>query len=353
MPEDRPTVSAGAVLTALREPRLFLGAGLSVLLFLAVGYWPILGFFTGFLAPAPLIYYYYRRGRTFGLTMVGLAVLAVALVYAFRDRPAGGLPFLEYCLLAVVMAEGLRARFSPGLVVGASALSVFLLGLALVAGSGLIRGEGAWSGARDLVEGQVRYSLAMFAGLAGEDRPEVEESGREPVPETGEDGQAVRDRAAGEAAFDLDSLIRTLVDIFPAMVLMGAVFLAWANLLLIRALIARTGGPPPAGYLKTWQAPERLVWVLIAVGFATYFFSGRPRVWAVNLLLILGLVYFFQGLSVVAFWLDKKSAPPFLRTLIYLVIALQQYLAVIVAALGLFDLWLDFRKLKTAGEPEV
>jgi uncharacterized protein YybS (DUF2232 family) len=66
----------------------------------------------------------------------------------------------------------------------------------------------------------------------------------------------------------------------------------------------------------------------------------------VNILLIAAVGYFVQGLAVVAYFFHKNNVPRFLRSATYILIIFQQMFTVLVAALGLFDLWGDFRRLK-------
>ena len=63
-----------------------------------------------------------------------------------------------------------------------------------------------------------------------------------------------------------------------------------------------------------------------------------------NLVLVMGLLYFMQGLAVVDFWLRSKNAPVLLRWALYLLVALEFYLAALLAAVGLFDIWLNLRR---------
>ena len=52
------------------------------------------------------------------------------------------------------------------------------------------------------------------------------------------------------------------------------------------------------------------------------------------------------GLAIVAYFFHKNNVPRFLRSATYILIIFQQIFALLVAALGLFDLWGDFRRLK-------
>ena len=146
----------------------------------------------------------------------------------------------------------------------------------------------------------------------------------------------------------IEPLVDGLIRIFPGLMIMGTVLVSWANFLMARIFLMKRGlMSPDESDLRKWQAPEQLVWLLIASGFALFLFSGTASSLGLNGLIVFGLVYFFQGLAIVAFWLDRKKAPRFFRVLTYTLIALQQYLTLGVALLGLFDMWIDFRKIKT------
>ena len=63
------------------------------------------------------------------------------------------------------------------------------------------------------------------------------------------------------------------------------------------------------------------------------------------MLIVVLFLYLLQGLSIVQFFFRQKNIPRYLRALFYALIVLYQYLLVFVSALGLFDIWVDFRKM--------
>jgi uncharacterized protein YybS (DUF2232 family) len=63
-----------------------------------------------------------------------------------------------------------------------------------------------------------------------------------------------------------------------------------------------------------------------------------------NLLIVVCMIYLFQGLAIASFYFARKQTPRMFRFFFYGLIMIQQYMLVIVVALGLFDLWVDFRK---------
>jgi uncharacterized protein YybS (DUF2232 family) len=57
------------------------------------------------------------------------------------------------------------------------------------------------------------------------------------------------------------------------------------------------------------------------------------------------LIYFIQGISIVSFYLKKADVPSAMRYLIYALFFILPAINLVVAGVGLFDMWLDFRKL--------
>jgi uncharacterized protein YybS (DUF2232 family) len=69
------------------------------------------------------------------------------------------------------------------------------------------------------------------------------------------------------------------------------------------------------------------------------------KIIGLNTLIVLLFLYLLQGLSIVQFFFKRKNIPRYLRGLFYALIVLYQYLLVFISAIGLFDIWVDFRKL--------
>ena len=130
---------------------------------------------------------------------------------------------------------------------------------------------------------------------------------------------------------------------------MRVLHIIWASLLLARPiLVSRHLNYPEFGPLNLWKAPEYLVWVVIACGLVLLIPKVSFKLLSANGLGILMMIYFFQGIAIVAFFFDKKQMPRFLRVVLYSLIAVQQLLLLVVICLGFFDVWLNFRKLTTA-----
>jgi uncharacterized protein YybS (DUF2232 family) len=143
-------------------------------------------------------------------------------------------------------------------------------------------------------------------------------------------------------------IVEMILQLLPALVFISLAFVVLINLLfLLRRFPERRTQWLSVENLREWQGPEFLVWVLIVCGFSL-FIPGLEfaRVYAFNILLIIGTCYFAQGLAIIAFFFHKNNVPRFLRGVTYVLIIFQQIFTLLVVVLGLFDLWGDFRRLR-------
>lgn len=139
------------------------------------------------------------------------------------------------------------------------------------------------------------------------------------------------------------ALVDSVLHILP-----GLVALTGGAILSVNLAIARKIAPAFAEFaLRFWRAPDGLIWVFIAAGFGMFLVGDGVGVAASNVFVVLLGCYFLQGLAIVAYYLDRFGLPMSLRIGTYMLIAIQQLLAAVVLALGIFDLWGDFRRLHT------
>ena len=134
--------------------------------------------------------------------------------------------------------------------------------------------------------------------------------------------------------------------IIPSFVVIGIGFFVWLNVVISKPLFRIKGVKyPDLGRADMWRAPEYLVWVLIAAGFSIFLSISVLDFAAINALIIISVIYAFQGLSIVLFFFKKYNVPVLTRFIIYLIIILQLLSMIILALIGLFDQWIDFRKI--------
>jgi len=137
-----------------------------------------------------------------------------------------------------------------------------------------------------------------------------------------------------------------------ALVALSALFL-WVIFLFFRRIFSSWSYASGYKNLTSWQSPEILIWgVVFSLG--ALIFEGRPiKILALNALLVLGTVYFFQGLAILVHYLHQRGLGPFSRLFGYLMFLLFfKAIALLMVTLGFIDVWADFRKLKQKKEVE-
>ncbi|HEY3121213.1 MAG TPA: DUF2232 domain-containing protein [Vicinamibacteria bacterium] len=139
------------------------------------------------------------------------------------------------------------------------------------------------------------------------------------------------------------TLHRAVEIVYPAAYFIMAALVVLANTALLRFYLAWRD----PGWLEDGEF-ERVRWPL---AFAVLFvlagaMIALPPVRAVgyNVLLVLAFFFALQGLAVVAYYAHRLAGPPLLRTAILLLVLVNPWAPEILALIGLFDTWFDFRR---------
>ncbi|PIE62953.1 MAG: hypothetical protein CSA25_02570 [Desulfobacter postgatei] len=144
-------------------------------------------------------------------------------------------------------------------------------------------------------------------------------------------------------------LASSMVVFMPGMFMMSFITTLWLNILSIKRLLKHRGITIKSiEHLNLYKAPDMLIWVFIGCASALMIPSDPVRIFGINCLIVLMLVYFFQGIAVVSFFFQQKNAPMALKGCCYVLIAVQVYVLILVIGLGFFDNWIDFRKLSAS-----
>jgi uncharacterized protein YybS (DUF2232 family) len=142
-----------------------------------------------------------------------------------------------------------------------------------------------------------------------------------------------------------DTIIYVFARIFPALCVIAISGTVWINVLAGHKRLTKSGILLPGlSGLSEWKAPSWLVWVFIAAGGLSFLPHTQISFVGINFFLITAFLYLLQGLAIVSFFFQNKNISIFFRILIYFLIAVQQILMIAIAAVGFFDLWIDFRK---------
>lgn len=147
----------------------------------------------------------------------------------------------------------------------------------------------------------------------------------------------------------LEKASSLFVLIFPGIFINSYLTMIWLNIILIKKVLSKKGIVVKSiENLNQWKAPDYLVFGVIALSVLIFLPIYTIKIIAINSLIVLMFVYFFQGIAVVSFFFQKKSWPFAFRFFFYTLIAIQPLFMFLVIGFGLFDTWINFRKLDAA-----
>jgi uncharacterized protein YybS (DUF2232 family) len=296
---------------------------------LAVALIPFVGPIVILMTPLPVLYYSFHLGRVPGLTALITALLVASIALSLLGRPVDLSVLMVIAVAGVMLAELLRRKYSIEKTLALASLALFFSLIAFVAYFAMKAGVDPLQIVTLHISGIIEENLKLYAQLnISEDQLTL-----------------IKENAPEIAQF--------FTGIFPALALSGAIFTVWLNVLAGRFLLmGKAAEFPDFGDLALWKASEKLVWLLIAAGMMTLLPGAIPETIGINILIVCCLLYLFQGFSIASFFFRHKQVPLFFRWLFYTLIVVQQYMAILVIAFGLFDIWLDFRK-KITGVTDV
>lgn len=154
----------------------------------------------------------------------------------------------------------------------------------------------------------------------------------------------------GETLVMLETTLYRMKVIIPLIMpsILGSFILiiTWFTMILGNTLLLKTSGNAPWTSCRYWQLPDRLIWVVIGAGIFAMLPIQIIRPIGINSLVILSIVYCFQGISIAVFFMNKWNVPILLRSFFYVMIIFQSIGTFILLILGIADIWFDFRKLK-------
>lgn len=289
----------------------------SLTLALAGGMIPIAGVFFGLLTPLPLILLSLKQGR--GIALLGVVAVGTCLAGLLGSGHAW-IFYIEFGLPAIVLAEAIRRQWAPEVSVAAGSLTVLVGSL----GGLFILSWSVGGSMLDLLKHRldiaVREAVELYSKV-GVSPDEVETLFRS--------GEEVRS---------------FLLTTSPGLFMTAALLSTSANFFLARRgsdHVAAPGGSKP-GF--AWRVPDSLVWVFI--GSAVLLLSGLPIAKEIGLngLLVMMTLYFLQGLAIATFWIRRLQLSPLVGILGVVLLLLQPLLLLLLTLVGLFDIWVVFRR---------
>jgi len=308
------------------------------------------------LAPVPLLIGGLRYGGDVGRQASGVGFGAVVTVTAFLGAGGGTIPGIAGHGLFVAGLGYLGLAALPALLLawsvehtrnGSGALTLSVLGYLMVLGGlaltvELFSASGLVGLADQVVVGLLDVQRAFWAGGA-ERNPEL-------LPLV----------AALDAARESRRAIGILA--FPSLVCSAAVLWLWLNLVYSRWFVASRGVDDD---LTAWRMPDMALYLLIGCmaglvlqvePIGAFFPPVEPlKVGALNGLVLLGALYWLQGVAVVNWYFFRAGLGPIARMVglaAQVVLMMNVGTTVLFVLLGLSDAWFNLRRFskKTSEE---
>lgn len=280
-----------------------------------------------------------------------LLPLVVAYHHVTLARRQGRAALLIAILLAVSIA--LAAGRLPLLLFGG-----LMIPLGLIIGQGVRQGQTpTWTGVKGLA---YLASLWLLLGLfmGGGDGTTPYQALRQSLDQglaavIAQGGKDLPAEAARELEAALAAVRELLTRALPGLFFSSLLSTVWFNLAMSHWLL-KQHRPEAATWpdFRHWRLPEILIWPLIGAGLSLLLPSEALTTIGLNLLLVLGLLYFMQGVAIMTALLAHWRLPPLLRGLLYALVIFQVYGIILVAGLGIADVWLDFRHRLQARQRE-
>ena len=164
------------------------------------------------------------------------------------------------------------------------------------------------------------------------------------------------DSVSPEALIVLETTLYQMKTILPLImpaILAGiALLTVWFAMAAGNKILYQISGASPWPRYRAWQLPDRLVWLVIISALIALIPARPLQIAGSNILILMSIIYCFQGLAVFSFFLHKWKIPLLLRSFLYVMIVFQSFGTVILLGTGLADVWLDFRKIKKPADTE-
>jgi len=300
--------------------RAILIATIQTLGLFVAGFIHPIGQIFGLLTPVPLILVYVRNGRLAGLTTLVASSVIMSVLGGWQ---AAAILFFSFGLMSIGTSEGMRRNLKPE-------QTSLLGGLLPIAVLGAI--------------------VVFYLARVGKNPiTEVEVYLREIIANSAKTYTTLglTEMAAMVSSIP-DSFVYYLARLIPSITIATSVTQAACCFGIARAILLRKPGTEPITAqpsLAAWHAPDSWVWGLIAALALIVVPRETARFIGWNIAIFFAVVYLAQGAAIVEHYLRKAGIRTIARGLL-LAIILALPSVVFVIALGIVDIWADFRKVR-------
>ncbi|HHY14276.1 MAG TPA: YybS family protein [Thermoanaerobacterales bacterium] len=302
-------------------------SAITVLLSIASIYLPLIGTIATFVWPVPIIILMLRHGMRTSI----MAVIVSGLIVSLLSTPIEAITIiLGFGLTGIVLGYAIKNNFSPGkcLVLGAIASvisKVFIIGISM-----LLLKINPISLQMDILLESLEGATELYSSL-----------GIDP-----ENFEVLLD--------SFKELVKILPIIIPSVLLLASIMDAFLNFNVARLVLNKLGHTvKPLPLFIYWRLPAFTVPAFLAGIVMTLLYNSYPsgilKFVAMNLTIFFPYLFMIQGLSLLAFFLDKMQLNKILRAAIVFFVIFNPFFSRLLVFAGLLEILFNFRKLKDNG----
>ncbi len=271
----------------------------------------------------------YKENFNSALAFLGVVFLTGSAISYMTGRPDSALWMVQGTGTALLIIFGLRhSKDAPEIFLLCTLFLCLTTFAAFALGSGFDLAE-AYRGAVSSVTDELEASKQLYTQGSGQQT------------------------LSPELALWFQQLKEVIIRFFPGLVMTSMVMAAFLNTLVCRKCLAGAGeGTVPLSSFSHWKLPDWLVWPWIAAGAACFIPHSLYSTMGENSLLVFSAIFFVAGISVTQFLFERFSVPRWIRWITWVLIGIQWYGVLVLAALGLADVWVDFRKRFSGSEAD-
>lgn len=283
-------------------------AALTVILYLASIYLPILGILVSFLCPLPVMFLVIRWDARLGILAACVASILVLVLAGLMQAITC---LLGFTLLGVIMGVTIKKGYTFLETIAVNTGVSLLSKLALIGVALLIVGQNPLTENFSFLEETIAKVPWISQNLP-----------------------------------DAQNFVNLMKLVLPALLVVASLFDTLCNFLLGRWVGGRIGLSFPAvPPFSEWRLPKSVFWVFI-LGWVFILFGGSSVLGkiGINVQIVTQLLFLLQGLSLVYYFLGRYIRSKVARASILVFLLFQPLFSFLLSWLGVFDVFLDFRK---------
>jgi uncharacterized protein YybS (DUF2232 family) len=299
-------------------------SAIAIVFALISAYLPIIGPLLNLIWPVPIILLGVRHGYKWSIMATAVAGVIIALLL----HPLHAVSVVVgFGLIGIALGYAIRARFSPAKTIIWGSIASLISKVAIIGITIVVMGINPLNFQAEAMTNAIDQALGIYRSLG------------------------IKEEELANMAAQMKAMIGLMGVILPVGFAGAAVIDTSLNYWVAKAVLRRMGvylDPFPP--FKEWRMPRAAAYAYIAALTGVYFGKAEDIILlynvSVNVQMAVSIMVLIQGMALFYFLADKYNLSKLVRNVILFVIFTNQFFTQIVIFAGIFDLIIDYRKLR-------